>query len=120
MVKKINNKGGWSLLPVSLAAAAVLSACGGGGGGVIPQLGAATGATLTGTCEALASKLGALQNTAITGTSTVAAGTLTVAGQAVPAHCLVTGKMNQRVSAVDGQTYAIGFEMRLPVNWNGR
>ena len=42
----------------------------------------------------------------LTATSTVAAGTLTVAGQSVPAHCLVTGKMNQRVSAVDGQTYA--------------
>lgn len=120
MLKNSNHSGGWYLLPVSLAAA-LLSACGGGGGGVvIPQLGAATGASLSGTCEALASKLGALLNTAITGTSTVAAGTLTVAGQAVPAHCLVTGKMNQRVSAVDGQTYAIGFEMRLPVNWNGR
>jgi feruloyl esterase len=38
----------------------------------------------------------------------------------VPAHCQVTGKMNQRVSAVDGNAYAIGFEMRLPNAWNGR
>jgi pimeloyl-ACP methyl ester carboxylesterase len=28
--------------------------------------------------------------------------------------------MNQRVSPVDGQTYAIGFEMRMPKDWNGR
>jgi feruloyl esterase len=28
--------------------------------------------------------------------------------------------MYQRVSPVDGNTYAIGFEMRLPLNWNGR
>ena len=28
--------------------------------------------------------------------------------------------MNRRVSDVDGQTYAIGFEMRLPRDWNGR
>jgi feruloyl esterase len=50
----------------------------------------------------------------------VAAGTLTNAGQPVGEHCLVTGKMNQRVSTVDGQTYAIGFEMRLPKDWSGR
>ena len=47
---------------------------------------------------------------------------LTVAGVSaqVPAHCLVKGKMNERTGPVDGQTYAIGFEMRLPVDWNGR
>ena len=28
--------------------------------------------------------------------------------------------MYQRVSAADGKTYAIRFEMRLPLNWNGR
>lgn len=32
----------------------------------------------------------------------------------MPEHCIVKGKMNERVSAVDGKTYAIGFEMRLP------
>jgi feruloyl esterase len=49
-----------------------------------------------------------------------AAGALTNAGAPVGEHCVVTGKMNQRVSTVDGQTYAIGFEMRLPTAWNGR
>ena len=28
--------------------------------------------------------------------------------------------MFQRVSPVDGNAYAIGFEMRLPNAWNGR
>lgn len=37
-----------------------------------------------------------------------------------PEHCLVEGYMNQRISAVDGETYQIGFEMRLPTDWNGR
>ena len=48
------------------------------------------------------------------------AGTLSNGGQPVGEHCRVAGRMNQRVSAVDGQTYAIGFEMRLPRDWSGR
>ena len=52
----------------------------------------------------------------------VAAGPVTVGNASVPApaHCLVQGRMNERVSAVDGKRYAIGFEMRLPRAWNGR
>jgi feruloyl esterase len=50
----------------------------------------------------------------------VAAGTLNVAGVAVAAHCRVTGRLRERTSAIDGQRYAIGFEMRLPETWNGR
>ena len=45
---------------------------------------------------------------------------LHVAGTPVAAHCLVTGAMYERTSAVDGKRYAIGFEMRLPHAWNGR
>lgn len=85
-----------------------------------PQLGAATPASLSGSCEALAAKLAGLPNTTITGTTTVAAGTLKLAGQDIPEHCRVTGKMFERVSAVDGKTYSIQFEMRLPKAWNGR
>ncbi|MEZ0308016.1 MAG: tannase/feruloyl esterase family alpha/beta hydrolase, partial [Ramlibacter sp.] len=33
---------------------------------------------------------------------------------------LVAGSMYNRVSAVDGNSYAIGFQMRLPTDWNGR
>lgn len=58
----------------------------------------------------------------ITATETIPAG-LTVTGMAspvpMPAHCRVLGKMGERVGA-DGKPYAIGFEMRLPVNWAGR
>jgi feruloyl esterase len=120
----LSTESNWAALraaPVVLGAALV-AACGGGGDAVatMPQLTPATGATLVGTCDALAAKLAGLANTTITATTTVAAGTLTLAGQPVPAHCLVTGNMHSRVSSVDGQTYAIGFEMRLPAQWNGR
>ncbi|MBX2812754.1 MAG: tannase/feruloyl esterase family alpha/beta hydrolase [Myxococcales bacterium] len=43
-----------------------------------------------------------------------------LAGKGLGAHCVVQGKMFERTSPVDGQTYAIGFEMRLPRVWNGR
>jgi feruloyl esterase len=36
-----------------------------------------------------------------------------------PAHCEVVGRINERVGQ-DGKPYAIGFRLRLPVNWNGR
>jgi feruloyl esterase len=35
-------------------------------------------------------------------------------------HCEVIGAINQRVSRVDGQTYAIKFHLRLPTAWNKR
>src|SRR5208283_5217855 len=41
------------------------------------------------------------------------------AGDGLPQHCIVTGEVNDRTGA-DGKHYAIGFEMRLPVEWNGR
>ena len=34
-------------------------------------------------------------------------------------YCLVQGKVNER-TGIDGNTYAIGFEMRLPEQWNQR
>jgi feruloyl esterase len=103
-----------------LFSSAFLAACGGGDDDPpgIPQLSAATGATLS-SCTDLATRV-TYPNTTITAASAVAAGTLMVAGSPVPAHCLVTGRMFQRTSTVDGQTYAIGFEMRLPNAWNGR
>jgi feruloyl esterase len=77
-------------------------------------------ADLIGSCEDLPGLLAGLPATVITGSSSVADGALTVAGQPVAAHCRVTGRMNERVSLIDGKTYAIGFEMRLPLVWNGR
>lgn len=84
----------------------------------LPQLSAAVGAPLRGACPDLAAFSHA--NTTITGAALVAAGTLRVAGKDIAAHCRVTGNMHQRVSPVDGQNYAIQFEMRLPLDWNGR
>ncbi|WP_427912283.1 tannase/feruloyl esterase family alpha/beta hydrolase [Ramlibacter sp. MMS24-I3-19] len=103
------------------AAAAILTACGGGGGSdaaTLPRLSAAQAASIT-TCTGLPTSF-TYANTSITTATVAAAGTLTNAGAPVAEHCVVTGKMNQRVSPVDGQTYAIGFEMRLPTAWNGR
>ena len=60
----------------------------------------------------------AFPSTTITRAEAVPAGP--VDGVQVDAHCLVQGRMNDRVSAVDGQAYAIGFEMRMPDAWNGR
>ncbi|MEO5793498.1 MAG: tannase/feruloyl esterase family alpha/beta hydrolase [Rhodoferax sp.] len=95
----------------------LLVACG-GSDSALPQLTAASAGTLL-SCTDLASKI-SFPNTTITAANAIAAGTLTVAGTPVPAHCQITGKMNPRVSAVDGNNYAIGFEMRLPYAWNGR
>jgi hypothetical protein len=38
---------------------------------------------------------------------------------ALPAHCEVFGRMNERTGA-NGQHYAINFHMRLPAAWNGK
>jgi feruloyl esterase len=109
-------------LAAALAAGvAGLSACGGRNDDAdraLPQLGAASGAALA-SCTDLTTRL-SYANTTYTAASAVAAGTLTVAGNPVPAHCQVTGRMFDRVSTVDGKNYAIGFEMRLPNAWNGR
>lgn len=108
---------GW--LAASLLPTALLVGCG-GSDDALPQLTVATPATLQ-SCATLASSL-ALPNTSITSSVPVAEGALVATGVStpIPAHCLVKGKMNQRTSPVDGASYAIGFEIRLPVAWNGR
>ena len=45
--------------------------------------------------------------------------TMQEAGDGLPKHCVVRGEVNDR-TGVDGKHYAIDFEMRLPVEWNGR
>ncbi|TWI52712.1 feruloyl esterase [Pseudomonas duriflava] len=75
--------------------------------------------SLHGSCDMLQVKLSALPNTLIDQATYIKAGGLTVGGRDIAAHCLVTGRMNRR-TGVDGETYAIGFEMRLPQEWNGR
>ncbi|ALK96798.1 esterase [Massilia sp. WF1] len=84
----------------------------------LPQLTAASGATLA-SCADLAAKL-SYPDTSISAVNPIAAGALSVGGKPVPAHCQVLGEMFRRTGPVDGKSYAIGFEMRLPLNWNGR
>ncbi|MDK4683916.1 tannase/feruloyl esterase family alpha/beta hydrolase [Kingella negevensis] len=41
------------------------------------------------------------------------------AGVEFDAHCVVNGELEKRTGA-DGKPYAIGYQMRLPANWNGK
>lgn len=107
------------LLSSVAAAALALTVSGCGGSASLPQLSAAQPGSFAGDCATLASSITGLSGTVITSAATVAAGTL-VNNISMPEHCQVKGKMNERVSAVDGATYYIGFEMRLPKTWNGR
>ncbi|MFO1295308.1 MAG: tannase/feruloyl esterase family alpha/beta hydrolase [Rubrivivax sp.] len=111
----------WQSGRIAGLAAAVLALHGCGGDddqGEPPQLTPASGGTL-GSCTDLLTRI-SFANTTITAANAIAAGTLTVAGAPVAAHCQVRGSMFARTSAVDGKSYAIGFEMRLPTVWNGR
>lgn len=42
-----------------------------------------------------------------------------VASDGLPGHCILKAEANRRVG-IDGKSYAIGFEMRLPDDWSGR
>lgn len=83
----------------------------------IPQLSPAQPGTLL-SCTSLTSF--DFDETSITSAEIVSEGALSNGGNPVGEHCLIKGKMYERVSPVDGQTYAIGFEMRLPIDWSGR
>ena len=75
-----------------------LAAAAAGPGAAPPALAPATPATLQVACEALPAALAGLADTVITGTTPVPAGGLMLAGQPVPAHCRVTGRMNEEVA----------------------
>ena len=64
-------------------------------------------------CAAVTTASLNLPNVAITGAA------VSEPDKGLPRHCIVTGKVNER-TGVDGRTYAIQFEMRLPDDWNGR
>lgn len=42
-----------------------------------------------------------------------------IAEKPYPDHCVITGFLEERIGT-DGQNYATGFELRLPVAWNDR
>lgn len=108
-----------AFLTASAVAGVALVACG-GDGPQLPTLSPASAGSLV-SCTELASKA-TFAATTYASATLVPAGSLTLSGASVPApeHCLVRGEMNRRTSPVDGASYAIGFEMRLPTAWNGR
>ncbi|TCN77322.1 tannase/feruloyl esterase family alpha/beta hydrolase [Shewanella fodinae] len=89
----------------------------------LPVLGAATPGALN-SCEDLVTQF-VYDSTVITAAHTVEAGSVNYNANesyAAPAHCVITGYMNERTGkGISGDTtYRIGFEMRLPIAWNGR
>src|SRR6218665_379549 len=96
----------------------LLAACGGSDDNEAPlaappQLAKAVGATRQ-ACAELATTAFTFANTRVATATLQAAGTL--GGIATGEHCLVTGVMHER-TGVNG-SYAIGFEARLPTQWN--
>lgn len=99
--------------------AALLAACASlqSGGEPPAQLTAAQGASLK-ICGVIGARF-EFANTQIDAAEPVTPGAVTLNGIPVAQHCLVKGQMFKR-KGIDSQDYAIGFEMRLPMNWNGR
>jgi tannase/feruloyl esterase len=102
----------------SLACATTLVVTAVGADEALPRLSAATGARLS-SCSQLAAEF-RFGGTTVTSSEPVPSGTLEWGGRDVGGHCLVRGEMFRRTSPQDGKSYAIGFEMRLPEDWNGR
>ncbi|MEN9537939.1 MAG: hypothetical protein RLZZ126_174 [Pseudomonadota bacterium] len=102
---------------VSVVLLAACSTPGGGSGPAPAQLAAAEGGTLK-MCGVIGARF-EFPNTELRDAAPLAAGAVTLQGRPIAAHCQIAGRMFQRKGA-DGQDYAIGFEMRLPVQWNGR
>lgn len=115
---------------MGVASVALLTACSHPGGtldvAASASLKAASPAAMSVSCGDMASKF-KYDQVRITGSVSVAAGAVAMSGAPnapktayeAPAHCLVKGLMQER-KGTDGKDYAIGFEMRLPMQWNGR
>ena len=84
-----------------------------------PSLSEATSSVLATRCEGFSSLLVA-KDTVIDSVETVLKGALKQGDTDIEEHCLVKGKMHERIGEIDGKPYAIGFELRLPKVWNGR
>ncbi len=66
-----------------------------------------------------AAECGAIAEHAPDGMTIMEATAVPASGDAPIAHCLVRGRMAERVGS-DGHAYAISFELRLPDDWTGR
>jgi Tannase and feruloyl esterase len=87
----------------------------------LATFGSASAQTFAEKCQAMAS---AANGTAITQATFVAAGQLNFPGPPpvsinAPDHCQIQGALAPHVG-IDGKNYAIGYELRLPANWNGK
>ena len=103
--------------PASALLLVLLAGCGGSDGTPAVLDAKASAAA----CTDIISKSGLSATTLTTSyvpAGTKRPGTLTT-GDFLPGHCVVTGAMNPR-TGVDGKPYAIGFQLSLPDNWNGR
>ncbi|HSV35741.1 MAG TPA: tannase/feruloyl esterase family alpha/beta hydrolase [Ramlibacter sp.] len=92
-----------------MVSAAIAAGCGGGSAGVSILA-----------CDAIST--GALAISGLKVASAVSVGAKTdgaLASDNYPAHCRVQGTLNER-TGIDGKPYAIGYEVRLPVAWNGK
>ncbi|RCW70548.1 tannase/feruloyl esterase family alpha/beta hydrolase [Pseudorhodoferax soli] len=99
----------------AIASIALLATGCGGGDDATPDTPAATALAPDCTAVQRLSHANTVFKSAIQiDTDVVRSGTVTM-----PAHCVVTGEINPR-TGVNGVRYSIGFELRLPLTWNGR
>lgn len=105
-----------TVLALGLGACAATAASG-AGTEKVAQLAAARSASLQ-SCEALPAQFQFAQ-VVLSSAAMAAPGAVVPNGPQAGAHCVVKGQMRPR-KGIDGQDYAIGFEMRLPQAWNGR
>lgn len=107
-------------LAVSLLACALASACGGDDAAPLPV--PATTAPATTTAATCSDAAAGVTAASLNGVSSlrITSVQMVEATATAPLHCHVLGTMNERVSTVDGFSYAIKFRLRMPVAWNGR
>lgn len=84
-----------------------------GGLMAFPAISQDSGTTPQQDCAAIAADSLGLENVQI------ALAELVTSDTQFPSYCLIQGRVNER-TGIDGKSYAIGFEMRLPTAWNGR
>ncbi|WP_338241799.1 DUF6351 family protein [Aurantiacibacter hainanensis] len=74
-------------------------------------------------CQGFAEQVGGIEGVSEASATFVEAGTMPgqfgQPGVMLPAHCKVGGVINRRQGA-GGVEYGIGFEVRMPAEWNGR
>lgn len=87
--------------------------------GPAPATGVAQPGELRLSCNQLATGLAGAVDARIASAEPVERGVESVGGKPIAEHCKILGAMNERKGALD-MSLAIGFEIRLPRQWNGR